>query len=121
MATNCSKTLNCINLFEYFLLVSPPLKSVPIPRMRTKPTASNNAIDNNFTNIPEIINVLQGVLKIKNLDLYFDAPETLAKKFGLRGIPTSILFNKEGLEFARIIGSIDFEDQKFIDWLIKYN
>ena len=43
-------------------------------------------------------------LKIKNLDLYFDAPETLAKKFGLRGIPTSILFNKEGLEFARIIG-----------------
>ena len=60
-------------------------------------------------------------LKIKNLDLYFDAPETLAKKFGLRGIPTSILFNKEGLEFARIIGSIDFEDQKFINWLIRYN
>ena len=60
-------------------------------------------------------------LNIKNLDLYFDSPITLAKKFGLRGIPTSILFNKDGLEFARIIGSIDFNDQKFIDWLANYN
>ena len=60
-------------------------------------------------------------LKIENLELYFDAPITLAKKFGLRGIPTSILFNKEGFEFARIIGSIDFEDKKFIEWLKNYN
>ena len=60
-------------------------------------------------------------LKIKNLKLYFDTPITLAKKFGLRGIPTSILFNKDGLEFARIIGSIDFEDKKFIEWLSNYN
>ena len=60
-------------------------------------------------------------LKIKNLKIYFDSPITLAKKFGLRGIPTSIIFNKDGLEFARIIGSIDFNDQKFIDWLANYN
>ena len=60
-------------------------------------------------------------LKIKNLKIYFYSPITLAKKFGLRGIPTSILFNKDGLEFARIIGSIDFNDQKFIDWLANYN
>ena len=60
-------------------------------------------------------------LNIKNLKIYFDSPITLAKKFGLRGIPTSILFNKDGLEFARIIGSIDFNDQKFIDWLANYN
>ena len=60
-------------------------------------------------------------LKIKNLDLYFDSPVTLAKRFGLRGIPTTILINKDGLEFARIIGSIDFEDEKFIDWLSNYN
>ena len=60
-------------------------------------------------------------LKIKNLKLYFDSPITLAKKFGLRGIPTSILINKEGLEFARIIGSIDFKDKKFIEWLTNYN
>tara|TARA_B100000965_G_scaffold336374_1_gene302630 strand:+ start:64 stop:573 length:510 start_codon:yes stop_codon:yes gene_type:complete len=60
-------------------------------------------------------------LEIKNLKPYFDSPITLAKRFGLRGIPTSILFNKEGLEFARIIGSIDFEDKKFIEWLTDYN
>ena len=61
------------------------------------------------------------VLGIKNLKVYFDTDITLAKKFGLRGIPTSILLNKDGLEFARIIGSIDYEDIKFIDWLSNYN
>ena len=60
-------------------------------------------------------------LKIKNLNVYFDSPNTLAKKFGLRGVPTSILINKDGLEFARIVGSIDFEDEKFIQWFSKYN
>ena len=60
-------------------------------------------------------------LKIKNLKIYFDSPITLAKTFGLRGIPTSILFNKDGEEFARIIGSIDFKNEKFIKWLSNYN
>ena len=60
-------------------------------------------------------------LEIENLKLYFDSPTILAKKFKLRGIPTSILINKEGLEFARIVGSIDFEDKKFIEWLTNYN
>ena len=60
-------------------------------------------------------------LEIKNLNLYFDMPITLAKKFRLRGIPTTIIFNKKGEEFARIIGSTDFGDKKFIDWLSSYN
>ena len=60
-------------------------------------------------------------MKIQNLKLFFDSPVTLAKKFGLRGIPTSILFNKEGLEFARIIGSIDFQEKEFVKWLSNYN
>jgi len=60
-------------------------------------------------------------LKIKNLEIYFDAPITLAKKFSLRGIPTTILFNKEGKEFARIMGSIDFNGEEFINWLKLYN
>ena len=60
-------------------------------------------------------------LKIENLTLDFDPPVTLAKKFGLRGLPTTILLNKQGQEFARIVGSIDFQDQKFIKWLSKYN
>ena len=58
---------------------------------------------------------------IKNLKPYFDSPTTLAKKFSLRGIPTSILLDKNGNEFARIIGSIDFEDKIFINWIKKYN
>tara|TARA_Y100000992_G_scaffold271474_1_gene212420 strand:+ start:377 stop:886 length:510 start_codon:yes stop_codon:yes gene_type:complete len=60
-------------------------------------------------------------LDIKTLNIYFDTTITLAKKFQLRGIPTTILINKDGYEFARIIGSIDFESQKFIQWLSKYN
>ena len=60
-------------------------------------------------------------LKIVNLEFYFDSPVTLAKKFGLRGLPTTILINKNGEEFARIIGAIDFGDEKFIKWLSKYN
>ena len=60
-------------------------------------------------------------LRIENLEIYFDSPITLAKTFGLRGIPTSILFNKKGEEFARIVGSIDFQDKKFIEWLSGYN
>ena len=60
-------------------------------------------------------------LDIKNLEVYFDNPITLAKKFGLRGIPTSILFNKKGEEFARVVGSIDFTDDEFIEWLSGYN
>ena len=60
-------------------------------------------------------------LRIESLEIYFDSPITLAKTFGLRGIPTSILFNKKGEEFARIVGSIDFQDKKFIEWLSGYN
>jgi thiol-disulfide isomerase/thioredoxin len=60
-------------------------------------------------------------LNIKNLNIYFDAPITLTKKFSLRGVPTTILFNKKGEEFARIIGSIDFKDEQFINWLKNYN
>jgi len=60
-------------------------------------------------------------LNIQNLDIYLDAPITLAKKFSLRGVPTTILFNKQGEEFARIIGSIDFKNEKFINWLKTYN
>jgi len=60
-------------------------------------------------------------LEIKNLDTYFDSSITLAKKFSLRGIPTTILLNKDGLEFARIIGSINFENEQFIRWLSNFN
>tara|TARA_Y100000813_G_C24082514_1_gene314125 strand:+ start:390 stop:899 length:510 start_codon:yes stop_codon:yes gene_type:complete len=60
-------------------------------------------------------------LSIKNLEVYFISSINLPKKLQLRGIPTTILINKDGLEFARIIGSVDFKDEKFIKWLNKYN
>jgi len=60
-------------------------------------------------------------LKIKNLDIYFDPTVSLANQFLLRGVPTTILINKEGKEFARIVGSIDFSDEKFISWLENFN
>ena len=60
-------------------------------------------------------------LNIKNLDIYIDALITLAKKFSIRGVPTTILLNRQGKEFARIIGSIDFNNKEFIDWLKTYN
>ena len=60
-------------------------------------------------------------LNIENFDPYFDSPITLAKTFSLRGVPTSILIDKNGKEFARIIGSIDFEDKIFINWLKIYD
>ena len=60
-------------------------------------------------------------LSIKNLEVYLNTSINLPKILQLRGIPTTILINKDGLEFARIIGSIDFKNEKFIKWLSKYN
>jgi len=60
-------------------------------------------------------------LNVENLNIYFDNPVTLAKDLALRGVPTTILFNKEGKEFARVIGSIDFGDEEFLKWIKLYN
>ena len=60
-------------------------------------------------------------LDIKNLEIYFDNPITLTKELSLRGVPTTIIFDRKGKEFARIIGSIDFSDERFIEWLSNYN
>ena len=60
-------------------------------------------------------------LKIKNLKIYYESSIKLANNFSLIGLPTTILINKNGEEFARILGSIDFEDEDFIEWLSNYN
>ena len=60
-------------------------------------------------------------LQIKNLKLYYDDSVKLANTFSLIGLPTTIFIDKDGDEFARIIGSVDFEDQNFIRWLLNYN
>ena len=60
-------------------------------------------------------------LKIENLKIYYDDSIKLANNFSLIGLPTTILINKNGEEFARIIGSIDFEDENFVEWLSTYD
>jgi len=60
-------------------------------------------------------------LKIKKLDMFFDKDLNLVNEFKLRGVPTTILINKKGEEFARIIGEINFQDRKFVKWLLKYD
>ena len=60
-------------------------------------------------------------LKIENLEIYFDKDVVLAKKFLLRGLPTTVFINKEGEEFARIIGFVNFDNKTFIKWLQKYD
>ncbi len=56
-------------------------------------------------------------LQIKNLSIYFDSNIKLANLFRLTGVPTTIILNKNKNEIARILGPIDFSDQKFINWL----
>ena len=58
---------------------------------------------------------------VLSLDIYFDPELKLVKQFKMRGLPTSILIDKEGKEFARVIGEVDFFDKNFIDFLKKYN
>ena len=60
-------------------------------------------------------------LKIENLEIYFDKDVELANKFLLRGLPTTIFINKNGEEFARIIGFVNFDNKTFIKWLQKYD
>ena len=56
-------------------------------------------------------------LNIKNITTYFDEELELLKVFSIRGVPTTIILNTNKDEIARITGSIDFLDKKFITWL----
>ena len=94
-----------------------------LDRLQNNPQFSNLkifVINITQENLEKVNNFLKE-LNIQNLEPYFDGPKTLAKKLSLRGVPTSVLFNTDGKEFARIIGSIDFDDLRFIEWLKKYS
>jgi len=69
---------------------------------------------------PEKIRKFYKDLNIINLPFYFDKNMNLVKLFSLRGIPTTIILNKERQEIARIIGEVDFSDEKFIIWIKSY-
>ena len=56
-------------------------------------------------------------LEIKNLSIYFDIETNLVNLFRLRGLPTTIILNKDRKEIARVLGAVNFSDQRFIDWI----
>ena len=103
---------------------APCIKEMPsLDRLKSNPTLNNIEIfpiNIGKDNLKKSKKFFKD-LKIKNLNIYFDNSVTLAKDFNLRGVPTTIMFNKDGKEFARIIGSIDFEDTEFLQWIKKYN
>ena len=102
------------------------------PCKKEMPTLDNLYQDNNFKNLQvfavnmEQPNALKtkkffSDLNIKKLSIFFDRNLNFVKEFKLRGVPTTILINKKGEEFARIIGEVNFQDKKFLKWLSKYD
>ena len=57
---------------------------------------------------------------VTTLNTYYDPQLNLVKTFKLRGLPTSILIDKTGKEFGRVIGEIDFASDYFINLMKKY-
>ena len=128
----CKDQKIIINEFEGKLLILNFWATWCEPCKEEMPSLDNLQDNPEFTNLKifainigkenlKKVNNFFKILNIKNFEPYFDAPISLAKIFSLRGVPTSIFINKNGEEFARIIGFIDFDNKKFIDWLKNYN
>ena len=102
------------------------------PCKKEMPSLDNFYQDNNFKNLQifavnmEQPNTLKTKkfytdLNIQKLEIFFDRHLNFVKEFKLRGVPTTVLINKKGEEFARIIGEVDFQDKRFLKWLSKYD
>ena len=102
------------------------------PCKKEMPSLDNLYQDNNFKNLQifavnmEQPNVLKTKkfftgLNIKKLEIFFDPNLNYVKEFKLRGMPTTVLINKKGEEFARITGETNFQNKKFVKWLSKYD
>ena len=102
------------------------------PCKKEMPSLDNLYQNNNFKNLQIFaVNMEQpnklktqnffDELKIKKIKIFFDSNLNFLKEFKLRGVPTTVLINKKGEEFARIIGEINFEDKNFTKWLLKYD
>jgi thioredoxin-related protein len=57
---------------------------------------------------------------VASLDTYYDPKLKLVKQFKMRGLPTSILIDKNGNEFGRVIGEINFVSDDFISLIKEY-
>ena len=102
------------------------------PCREEMPSLDKLSSEKNFNNL-EILPINVGSEKIskskiffeevgiKKLKIYHDIDMKLPNKLLLRGLPTTLLINKKGEEFARILGSVDFEDKKLIKWLKNFD
>ena len=59
-------------------------------------------------------------IDVVSLDTYYDPDFKLVKQFKMRGLPTSILIDKNGDEFGRVIGEVDFASEDFVNLIKKY-
>ena len=59
-------------------------------------------------------------INVASLDPFYDPELKLVKQFKMRGLPTSILIDKNGDEFGRVIGEVDFVSKEFIKLIEKY-
>ena len=102
------------------------------PCKKEMPSLDNLYQDNRFKNLEVIaVNMEEpnlvktenffNDLNIKKLKIFFDRNLNFVKEFKLRGVPTTVLINKRGEEFARIIGEVNFSEKKFLKWLSKYD
>ena len=57
---------------------------------------------------------------VTTLNTYYDPQLNLVKTFKLRGLPTSILIDKNGREFGRVIGEVDFASEYFLNLMEKF-
>ena len=126
-----NETIN-LNEFENSLIIinfwatwcAPCIEEMPsLNRLQANPVFNNLQIipiNVGRDNIEKSKNFYKK-LKINNLEIYFDKDVELANKFLLRGLPTTVFINKKGEEFARVIGFVNFDDNKIIKWLQKYD
>ena len=126
-----NETIN-LNSFENSLIIinfwatwcAPCIEEMPsLDRLKRNPIFNNleiipiNVGRDNIAKLKDFYKKL----KINDLKIYFDKDVELANKFLLRGLPTTVFINKQGEEFARVIGFVNFDDKNIIKWLKKYD
>tara|TARA_E500000178_G_C16637581_1_gene580489 strand:- start:96 stop:566 length:471 start_codon:yes stop_codon:yes gene_type:complete len=56
--------------------------------------------------------------KYENLEQYYDFDKEISKRFSLRGLPTTLIYNKDYEVIAKVEGIIKWDSDQFIAWLL---
>ncbi|HIJ37530.1 MAG TPA: TlpA family protein disulfide reductase [Rhodospirillaceae bacterium] len=67
---------------------------------------------------PAPVNKFYAEMKIEHLQKYFDPKASIAQSLTLRGVPTTLLLDRQGREVARVEGMVDWDSPE-VDALIK--